>query len=614
MERCNLKEGLVIQRLYSIGSSFRATNNDNGKKRVLSLAHRNFYNEQFKKLPEGNSIFTSKKEIRSESPLKRIRPLKQFYRHYINAIEMLKNKQIQHLKQRLQEKERLNQLAKKRSSSTRRAIIGQNKILFCRTQLKVNDISLKKIKMNSFHNKFNDRTLVPTISQASNQVPIEEIKLKCSTTTSIKQPTCPLQFYEAYIGVDVLNCTERSNLSKRKRAIVRKNHDHLRTISKKARTPRCCYQSKRIIYTPRSNSTDLPLVIINFEGVLGDVSSKKNMNEVNYIVKSGNLNYNQLELGTGLKQLMNFYRVVLHFSMPKKLFKVFYSHLKKSKVIVDAIYKSYGHTYYFDYSQILLDFDIDSYEALGKRVLFITSLDVSWELVSSDELIDKSLANPDLATLCSKVPLIYAIEKLAAKYSVKFDVLYNDYYEPITLLVPSILSQRKGKAFSMSSLVKAVNMLSFDLKCPDFLKGVNECSYKSNAAFIAVESGVFWKKLAQQKEQKAIQISHLNDLNSTTDKSSQRLEPLTNNDPAVTFIYLKLLELNFKVQEALKKDSKSRKVDASFSDEEFDEEARVVGDKSRVNIFAIPSAKHFENSVIECIKTEESGVYKLLFI
>eukprot|EP00826_Nyctotherus_ovalis_P008766 TRINITY_DN1227_c0_g11_i1.p1 TRINITY_DN1227_c0_g11~~TRINITY_DN1227_c0_g11_i1.p1 ORF type:complete len:641 (+),score=88.26 TRINITY_DN1227_c0_g11_i1:75-1997(+) len=640
MMRRNLREGLIIQRLCGIGSSFRTQNSDAAsKRRVLSLARKNLHFKQARLTPDPScncARVVNRVGIRPESPLREnvAKPLAQFYKHCANAVEIFKNRRMDHLKEKLQEKARVNKLIKKRGESTKRTIIGYNKSLFYKTQFQVNNLFFNKIKLNPSHNKVLT-SQPPRVNMNLSQSPIKDYSFKCNTTALINmyQParnlqsqdnshTLKISLIEAGVQNETLgrnlevafNCTERTDLYKQKvreiqrKILAKKNRGGLKTIAQEAKTPRRCHHTKRIAFTPRPNCETLPLVIINFEGVLGDVSLN-NLSEISYYIKFRNTVDNSIELNVGLNQLMSFSRVVLHFSIPSKLFKVFRSYLTKSKAAVDAIYKSNTcHTFCQDYSQILLDFHVGSYESLGKRVLFVNSLDLPCD-AEAVEFMDKQLANPDVGTLCRKVPVIYAIEKLAAKHNVLFNASYNGYYEPITLLVPSIQSQKKNKAFSMASLVKAISALSFDTRCADFLKGVNEYAYKSDAMFSITESEIFWKKFAELKEEKAMHISRLNDLTSTSERAE--IEPYSNSDPAVTFIYLQLVELNSKQQETL---NKSVEIDVSFSDEEFDEDAKAASTQSHVNIFAVPNLKFFENSVLECIRTEPSALHKRLFI
>ena len=188
---------------------------------------------------------------------------------------------------------------------------------------------------------------------------------------------------------------------------------------------------------------------------------------------------------------MKNYRVVLHFSMPKKLFKKFYEFLINGGGKVDGIYKAINeeHPYYQDYSQILLDFSITSCETLGKKVLFVTSIDQCSEDISEQTLIDKQISNPDIGSLCKRVPIIYAMSSLANKYKVTFHTKYNLYYEAITLLVPSILSQ-SNKSISAMSLVKAINLLNVN---NNFLEGIKEYfrSKKRQNTFSIIETGIF---------------------------------------------------------------------------------------------------------------------------
>ena len=299
---------------------------------------------------------------------------------------------------------------------------------------------------------------------------------------------------------------------------------------------------------------------------------------------------------------MGTYRVVLHFSMASKMFKVFYEFLKKEGVRVDGIYKAKStlHTYYQDYSQILLDFSTNSHEILGKHVLFITSLDQCSEEPSI--LMDKDIANPDISSLCKRVPLIYGIRGLAKKYGIVFNEVHNCYYEAITLLVPSIQCQSDYRAISVFSLIKAINLLGVER---NFLEGIKSHfkSTKMQEAFTIIEIEMFWEKFSQQKKEKDLHKERLKKLEENEyARDAFKCDPMDNNDPAKTFIYMQLVELNSKLKETTI--NENVKFDVSFSDDEFDKEAQSECSQFRSNIFAIPNARYFESTELECISIE----------
>ena len=55
----------------------------------------------------------------------------------------------------------------------------------------------------------------------------------------------------------------------------------------KPKTPKYCHKTQRIVYRPRMNTKNLPLVIINFEGVLGEVyqDSSSEYGQLYYFIK-----------------------------------------------------------------------------------------------------------------------------------------------------------------------------------------------------------------------------------------------------------------------------------------------------------------------------------------
>eukprot|EP00826_Nyctotherus_ovalis_P009825 TRINITY_DN125_c0_g2_i2.p1 TRINITY_DN125_c0_g2~~TRINITY_DN125_c0_g2_i2.p1 ORF type:complete len:725 (-),score=170.04 TRINITY_DN125_c0_g2_i2:86-2131(-) len=397
-----------------------------------------------------------------------------------------------------------------------------------------------------------------------------------------------------------------------KRLVIKKNTDptisvcHLGILSReRPRTSKLCHRTKRILYCPRANTGHYPLLILNFEGVLGEVyqDSFSDQGKVFYVVKPRTFAL-MVELGACLKQLMRSYRVVLHFYISSKLFKVFYDFLKNEGVRVDGIYqaRTSSHGYYQDYSQILLDFSIGSHEALGKRVLFVASLEQRYEDSSELTFMDKAVINPDMGALCKGVPIIYGITGIAKKHKIPFQSSHNSYYEAITLLVPSI--QFQDKSISIPSLIKAINLLAVD---KSFLEGIKSHfkSAKMQEAFDMVETEVFWERFAEQKGEKRRQAKWLERLNeSAKAKEVFKCDPMDNTDPAKTFIYMQLVELNSKLQETT---NTNVKYEASFSDEEFDKEAQSESSQFRSNIFAIPNPKFFEGTELECISIQSSA-------
>lgn len=397
-----------------------------------------------------------------------------------------------------------------------------------------------------------------------------------------------------------------------KRLVIKKNTGatisqcHLGVLSReRPRTPKLCHRTRRIVYCPRANTGHCPLLVVSFEGVLGDVfqESFADRGRVLHVVKPRKSAL-MVELGACLKALMRSYRVVLHFCISTKLFKVFYDFLKNEGVRVDGIYqgRTSPHGYYQDYSQILLDFSVGSHEALGKHVLFVAALDQSREDFSELSFMDKDVANPDMGALCKGIPIIYGITGIAKKYKIPFQSSHNSYYEAITLLVPSI--QFQDKPISIPSLIKAINLLAVDRS---FLEGIKSHfkSAKMQEAFDVVETEVFWEKFAEQKREKRRQAKWLEKLNANTKvKEVFKCDPMDNTDPAKTFIYMQLVELNSKLQETV---NTSVKYEASFSDEEFDKEAQSESSQFRSNIFAIPNPKFFEGTELECISIQPSA-------
>jgi hypothetical protein len=266
---------------------------------------------------------------------------------------------------------------------------------------------------------------------------------------------------------------------------------------------------------------------------------------------------------------------------------------------VDGIYQaiSNSHSYYQDYSQILIDFSITSSEMFNKKVLVITSLDQVFDKCMNPILIDKDLANPDIASLCKHVPITYAITR-------QHNVIH--YTEPVTLLVPSIQAQKGNSGISMPALVQIINTLS---GTKNFLDGIKaNLVDKMEKAYNVCETEIFWEKFRQQKKEKKLQIKYLNELKKKLENTTQeRLDPFDNSDPAKTMIYMQLQELNAKRQETI---THEVNFNAEFSEDEFDIEGEIESSKSYSNIFVIPNTKCFGSTGLECITVESCDRFK----
>ncbi len=352
---------------------------------------------------------------------------------------------------------------------------------------------------------------------------------------------------------------------------------------------------------------------------------------------------------------MKSFRVVLHFEMSTRCFDQF---CPPGSVPVDAIYKAVhgSHRYYQDYSQIIIDFGIASYEQLARKVLFVSA--------SDHDDPECELSNPDLQSTCRRVPVIYAAAGIARKYKAKFacDPATCSHYEPVTLLLPSVRSQR---GFSMLGLVKMAYLLAL---APEFQKGIGGEGLARDTAisirgrtisiklqqqateeertfvpktesadfiegaksvanrpefrgmFRTVETGTIWESFSLQKSRKRTLISHIHRLAQTQQKRTASLPKREASaesggcawagmikDQNVAAAYVNLLAMNSRQAEA-----PDRKLDlrAEFSDEEYDGQVKEMNADSRVSELLVPSAGFFEASSAECIRTEPAPFYQ----
>lgn len=200
-------------------------------------------------------------------------------------------------------------------------------------------------------------------------------------------------------------------------------------------------------------------------------------------------------------------------------------------------------------------------------------------------LADGALGDLDVGCLCKGVPVNCGTK-----------------CESVTLLVPSVQTQKSGAAISASALVQAVNALTADRS---FLKASKlTCSSdKVHSNFYIFETSMFWEYFSQRQLFKHTRIAFLSSLKAklAAKTQSKRPEPLDNSDPAKTLMYMQLQELNARMQEGVEH---SVKFDAEFSEEEFG------GEGESKHVFAVANPKQFRSSGVECVKVEPCPYYQ----
>lgn len=205
--------------------------------------------------------------------------------------------------------------------------------------------------------------------------------------------------------------------------------------------------------------TNKSLLIINFEGIIGEITK--------YPYFSPDSQYGlYLRAGVveGLKKLMRTFQVVVVSDQSEGKVLEILNYFKAQRVIFDGVYsQQYNPTYhhhqglnhdknsYFAYSQIYSDFDITpenvKWQVLVLCALKLANIDIKHSVVD-DLLYTKTTSTEKIFHVCN---LIDPLDKHTAS-DVKID-------PPVTLLVPHILSQDDAKGMSFTSVVTLIDSL-----------------------------------------------------------------------------------------------------------------------------------------------------------
>lgn len=146
-----------------------------------------------------------------------------------------------------------------------------------------------------------------------------------------------------------------------------------------AATPSFYKKTKRYFLSRRKRMLGRPLVVLMFEGVIGEFQRPPKMAHnlpVTLLMRPGTL--------SGLKLLTEHFQVVLFFKRKvlrrSKRVGLLRNYFRGKNVAIDAMYASRKPkpTFYDDFSQIFLDFGISRPK---ERVLFINSLELDYEEV-----------------------------------------------------------------------------------------------------------------------------------------------------------------------------------------------------------------------------------------
>lgn len=130
--------------------------------------------------------------------------------------------------------------------------------------------------------------------------------------------------------------------------------------------------SKRIIFQQRAGMCRATLIIIYFDGVIGEPfrTSLFGKNDIHYYLRNSNFELESLE---GIQWLMKYFQIAIIFGMKKKNFEIYNNYFSSKGIKFDAIYKRNKtyNLYLQDYSQILFDFNKLDTSCVIKKVAVI---------------------------------------------------------------------------------------------------------------------------------------------------------------------------------------------------------------------------------------------------
>jgi hypothetical protein len=247
--------------------------------------------------------------------------------------------------------------------------------------------------------------------------------------------------------------------------------------------------TKRIAFTRRMNMMDRPIIVISFEGIIGDFQKENIWSDKNYkLITRGNAS-------AGLKLFWNYFQVVLYFKKThkKNILKV-KEWLKTRSILVDAIYgrKATDDNIQEDYAQVYNDFNIVSSKNIAKSIIVINSLDIDNSKISTNLELEKIIFNKNNGLTVSGLP--YTINWQQSWKVVEAHWKPKSMLDmPLSLLFPNILTDW-GDDLSMISIFKVVISIAF-LSLKDYsenfkysnLKLLKESDVKLQRQFLGLD-------------------------------------------------------------------------------------------------------------------------------
>jgi hypothetical protein len=221
--------------------------------------------------------------------------------------------------------------------------------------------------------------------------------------------------------------------------------------------------TKRVEFCRRMHMMDRPIVIIHFEGIIGNFHKERIWSEKNFKLITRGCAIN------GLRMFWTYFQVVIFIrkNLKKNIAKI-KDWLKLKGVSFDAIYcTKYPHdAIEEDYAQIYNDFGIASSKQIAKRIIVINSVDIDSMNIESNSELEKTIFDKQNVGVIFGLP--YTISVHTSTSPVPSSKPKSLLDQPLTLLLPSLLHSRadtkvgvSDSDLSMISLFKILISIAF---------------------------------------------------------------------------------------------------------------------------------------------------------
>ena len=202
------------------------------------------------------------------------------------------------------------------------------------------------------------------------------------------------------------------------------------------------FKTKRLYFRRRVSHQNHQVIIINFEGVVGDIVQKNLYDETYQLT----LRHGAIE---GLQSLSRNYQIVFFSFLNEKLCQIILSQLEKESIIFDGFYqklKSFKSQDTFNnYNQVFVDFELLQEDEFPTQSVQANVLMVLPLCMDSEELKDKE--GEELLFQDSGYSLNFKEE-----ISIKGVPVGTEEYSPMIFLVPHLMAQPNNWSLSMINI------------------------------------------------------------------------------------------------------------------------------------------------------------------